>query len=138
MAVAVLDQPLHGITAVLIKRNGRAEHPDNMAMVTIVVLTLFNTFGIKLSEWFANIGTVLKIVGIYALLLLALFLGDNAIFGTTAQVIADTPPAPDNLAGAFVGVLWSYTGWHYASFVSGDAINPKRNRKTESVQRASL
>ena len=35
-----------------------------VAMVTIVVLTLFNTFGIKLSEWFANIGTVLKIVGI--------------------------------------------------------------------------
>jgi amino acid transporter len=24
-------------------------------------------------------------------------------------------------------VLWSYTGWHYASFVSGEARNPKRN-----------
>ena len=99
-----------------------------VAMATIVVLTLFNTFGIKVSEWFANIGTVLKIVGIYALLLLALILGDKAIFGDAAQAIAAAPDAaPDNLAGAFVGVLWSYTGWHYASFVSGDAINPKRN-----------
>jgi APA family basic amino acid/polyamine antiporter len=99
-----------------------------VAMATIVVLTLFNTFGIKLSEWFANIGTVLKIVGIYALLLLALVLGDKALFA--AEAVANTPitpPAPDNLAGAFVGVLWSYTGWHYASFVSGDALNPKRN-----------
>jgi APA family basic amino acid/polyamine antiporter len=99
-----------------------------VAMASIVVLTLFNTFGIKLSEWFANIGTVLKIVGIYTLLLLALMLGDKALFA--AEAVASAPinaPAPDNLAGAFVGVLWSYTGWHYASFVSGDAINPKRN-----------
>jgi APA family basic amino acid/polyamine antiporter len=99
-----------------------------VAMASIVVLTLFNTFGIKLSEWFANVGTVLKIVGIYALLLLALMLGDKALFAAEAVASASTvtPPA-DNLAGAFVGVLWSYTGWHYASFVSGDAINPKRN-----------
>jgi APA family basic amino acid/polyamine antiporter len=99
-----------------------------VAMASIIVLTLFNTFGIKLSEWFANVGTVLKIVGIYALLLLALMLGDKALFAAEAVASASTitPPA-DNLAGAFVGVLWSYTGWHYASFVSGDAINPKRN-----------
>src|SRR5690606_11447852 len=30
-----------------------------IAMFSIVVLTLFNTFGIRLSEWFANVGTVL-------------------------------------------------------------------------------
>ncbi len=99
-----------------------------VAMATIVVLTLFNTFGIKLSEWFANVGTVLKIVGIYALLVLALALGDKALFAAEAVASASgVTPAADNLAGAFVGVLWSYTGWHYASFVSGDAINPKRN-----------
>ncbi len=99
-----------------------------VAMATIVVLTLFNTFGIKLSEWFANIGTVLKIVGIYTLLVLALFLGESTIFAaSTVASVAGDAPVTDNLAGAFVGVLWSYTGWHYASFVSGDAINPKRN-----------
>jgi APA family basic amino acid/polyamine antiporter len=99
-----------------------------VAMGTIVVLTLFNTFGIKLSEWFANVGTVLKIVGIYALLILALILGDKALFAAEAvtQSVSATAPT-NNLAVAFVGVLWSYTGWHYTSFVSGDAINPKRN-----------
>lgn len=97
-----------------------------IAMGSVVVLTLFNTFGLKLSEWFANIGTVLKVIGIYILLLLALILGERTIFGETVAIASSTPPA-DNLAGAFVGVLWSYTGWHYASFVAGDAINPKRN-----------
>lgn len=97
-----------------------------LAMATVVVLTLFNTFGLKSSEWFANIGTVLKIIGIYGLLVLAMVLGKKDMFDS-AVVAADAAVQPDNLAGAFVGVLWSYTGWHYASFVSGEANNPKRN-----------
>ncbi|MBX7051908.1 MAG: amino acid permease [Flavobacteriales bacterium] len=104
------------------------ENEKYVAMSSVVVLTLFNTFGIKSSEWFANVGTVLKIIGIYALLLLALFLGDKMIFAHSSEIVdAVAPPKEDNLAGAFVGVLWSYTGWHYASFVSGEARNPKRN-----------
>jgi APA family basic amino acid/polyamine antiporter len=101
-----------------------------IAMLSIVVLTLFNTFGIRLSEWFANVGTVLKIVGIYALLFIALILGDQSVFGDVAAASTVPLPSPgegDDLAGAFVGVLWSFTGWHYASFVAGDAINPKKN-----------
>jgi APA family basic amino acid/polyamine antiporter len=100
-----------------------------LAMASILVLTLFNTFGLRSSEWFANISTVLKIVGIYMLLFMALFLGDKMIFGgDPVQLVNDLgEPQKNNLAGAFVGVLWSYTGWHYASFVSGDAQNPKRN-----------
>jgi APA family basic amino acid/polyamine antiporter len=104
------------------------ENEKWLAAGSIVLLTLFNTFGLKMSEWFANVGTVLKIVGIYALLFLALLLGQNAILHTAGDAIAaGAVPREDNLAGAFVGVLWSYTGWHYASFVSGDARNPKRN-----------
>jgi basic amino acid/polyamine antiporter, APA family len=99
-----------------------------IAMTSVLLLTLFNTFGLKSSEWFANLGTVLKIIGIYALLFAALLFGKNAIWETTQAAVAMAGgPNEDNLAGAFVGVLWSYTGWHYASFVSGDAINPKRN-----------
>ncbi len=99
-----------------------------VAALAIVVLTLFNTFGIKSSEWFANISTVLKIVGIYGLLILALFLGQREMLDAAgAVVIEKSSSGGPNYAMAFVGVLWSYTGWHYASFVAGDALNPKRN-----------
>lgn len=102
--------------------------PDDMkkyvAMLSIIALTLFNMFGIRLSEWFANIGTVLKILGIYGLILAAFILGDQS--NTTATVVTEAITEP-NYAGALVGVLWSYTGWHYASFVSGEAKNPARN-----------
>lgn len=98
------------------------------AAISIVVLTLFNTFGIRWSEWFANVSTILKIIGIYGLLILALFLGEKDAFASSqALILNPSDSGGPNYAGAFVGVLWSYTGWHYASFVAGDAINPKRN-----------
>ena len=99
-----------------------------IAMGAIVLLTLFNTFGIKSSEWFANISTVLKIIGIYALLILTVFLGDQAIFNKEI-IVSSTAElgSGSNYAIAFVGVLWSYTGWHYTSFVAGEARNPKRD-----------
>ena len=96
-----------------------------VAVVSIVVLTLFNTFGLRYSEWFANIGTMLKMIGIYALLVLLFVLGKEAVNpgGEIMPVLHDD----DDPAGAFVKVLWTFTGWHYASFVAGDAENPKRN-----------
>ncbi len=104
------------------------EYKPLVAAISVVILTLFNTFGIKSSEWFANISTVLKIVGIYGILIAALFLGTRDIFDTAGAVVVDAAASGgSNYAKAFVGVLWSYTGWHYASFVAGDASNPKRN-----------
>ena len=96
-----------------------------VAAISIVVLTLFNTFGLHYSEWFANVGTVLKMIGIYALLLCILVLGKEAV--NPEGIIAPAIHETDNLAGALVNVLWTFTGWHYASFVAGDARNPKRN-----------
>ena len=97
---------------------------STVAALSIVVLTLFNTFSLKSSEWFANIATVLKMIGIFGLIILLLIWGD-AHAGNTADVVM--VGGGMNWAGAFVGVLWSYTGWHYASFVSGDAKNPQRD-----------
>jgi APA family basic amino acid/polyamine antiporter len=101
-----------------------------IAALSIIVLTLFNTFTIRSSALFANFSTVAKIVGIMALLVAALLLGDRAIFSgeqTTAVVAPQTVTSWTAIAAAFVSVLWTYSGWHYASFVAGEAINPKRN-----------
>ena len=96
-----------------------------VAVISIVVLTLFNTFGLRYSEWFANIGTMLKMIGIYALLVAIMVLGKEMV--NPGGVFLPTLHEDDDLAGAFVKVLWTFTGWHYASFVAGDAENPKRN-----------
>lgn len=96
-----------------------------VAVVSIVVLTLFNTFGLQYSEWFANIGTMLKMVGIYALLVAIMVLGKESV--NPGGSFLPSLREEDDPAGAFVKVLWTFTGWHYASFVAGDAKNPKRN-----------
>lgn len=95
-----------------------------VAAVSIVILTLFNTFSLKSSEWFANIATILKMIGIFGLIILLLFFGTSPV--DSGPIVA-TESGEWDWAKAFVGVLWSYTGWHYASFVSGDAQNPKRD-----------
>lgn len=96
-----------------------------VAAIAIVVLTLFNAFSLRGSEWFANIATILKMIGIFGVIIILLFLGQSTSENTA---LIDMPTHTEfNWAKAFVGVLWSYTGWHYASFVSGDANNPKRD-----------
>lgn len=98
--------------------------------VSIVVLTLFNMFSLNSSKQFANISTVLKIVGIYGLLVLLVMLGDRSVFEGSipmGEIMSSEKAQGFHWASAFVGVLWSYTGWHYASFVTSDAENPKRN-----------
>ena len=93
--------------------------------IAIVVLTLFNAFSLKGSDWFANIGTILKMIGIFGVIIVLLFWGTSP---ESSEVVSTTQDlVPFNWAKAFVGVLWSYTGWHYASFVSGDAKNPQRD-----------
>ena len=96
-----------------------------VAAGSVVVLTLFNTFGLRYSEWFANAGTILKMIGIYALLVSIVALGKEAVVpdGGFTPVLHEG----DDFAGALVKVLWTFTGWHYASFVAADAENPKRN-----------
>ena len=96
-----------------------------VAAIAIVVLTLFNAFSLKGSEWFANIATILKMIGIFGVIIILLFMGQSAT-GNDA-LVGMASQSEFNWAKAFVGVLWSYTGWHYASFVSGDAKNPQRD-----------
>jgi APA family basic amino acid/polyamine antiporter len=101
-----------------------------VAASSIVILTLFNMFSLDSSKWFANVSTVLKIVGIYGLLILLLFLGTNNIFDNSisvSEIFSNEKAQGFGWAKAFVGVLWSYSGWHYASFVTNEAENPKRN-----------
>jgi APA family basic amino acid/polyamine antiporter len=45
-----------------------------------------------------------------------------------ASVFAHTPPEDlsSALAVAFIGVLWSYGGWHHVSFMAGEAKDPQR------------
>lgn len=97
-----------------------------VAVLTIVVVTIVNIVRVKAAEVFANTFTGLKLIGISGLILIGFFWGDAGTM-SSAEVVAEPT---GNLAVAFglalIGVLWSYGGWQHASYVSGEAIDPRR------------
>ncbi len=104
-----------------------------VAVAAIVIVTTYNIFGVKIGEYFSNIFTGLKILGILALILTGLYI---ALYDS-AQLIDVPKQVPEDLSGAFalalVGVLFSYGGWQHTSFLSGEAKNA-----SYSIPRAML
>ena len=100
------------------------------AMSIIIFVTVINIFGVKISEIFSSIFTSLKIIGIAIIVLVGLFFTQNTV-STQGVAMPNSPALPTDMwsafAAAFIGVLWSYGGWHHVSFLSGEAKNPRRN-----------
>ncbi|MBU6339974.1 MAG: amino acid permease [Bacteroidetes bacterium] len=96
-----------------------------LALGIIVFLTVVNLFGVNIGEWIANLFTGAKLIGLLLIMAAAVWWAPS---GGPMQAPA---AAPDNLWGAlaiaFVGVLWSYGGWHHASFMAGETANPQKN-----------
>jgi APA family basic amino acid/polyamine antiporter len=82
----------------------------------IVLLTIINVAGVRAGGIFSDVFTVLKLVGITALI------GAGLVFGSSATTeFADRAMPGAGLATAFplalIGVLFSYGGWHHATSV---------------------
>src|SRR5262249_3455434 len=118
-----------------------------LAVVVILGLTIWNTFGVQQGKWLQNIFTVAKI-GALALLIvigLTITLNSQAVernFANLWQGIATTDQTldlkrklavgPELLAwmvvgGALVGALFSADAWHNVAFTAGEVRNPRRN-----------
>jgi len=99
-----------------------------VAIIAIIIVTLINIFRAKYAEIFSNIFTGLKLIGIILLIVIGLLLGSSETFTLNIpEKIPDSGSWITAFGLALVGVLWSYGGWQHASYVSGEAINAKRN-----------
>ena len=98
-----------------------------VAIITVTVLTAINLVGVGASQWLANIFTGLKLLAIIGIIVCGI------VFYEPSAVNLDWSIAnnkPDNLASgmllALIGVLWSFGGWHHASYLAGEAQNPRK------------
>lgn len=96
------------------------------AIISIVLVTAVNVFGVKTGEFFSNLFTVLKLLGIFLIIALGI------LWAAPAEGLFETEINPEkSLSSAFalalIGVLWSYGGWHHTSYLAGEAKNPKRD-----------
>jgi APA family basic amino acid/polyamine antiporter len=99
-----------------------------VSILLIVVLSIVNSLGVNISQWFANIFTVLKLVAMALIILFSL----SYFFGETEAVQwSGLSETSENMFSAFflalIGVLWSFGGWHHASYLAAETINPKVN-----------
>jgi len=98
------------------------------AIGAIIVVTAVNIVRVKAGEIFSNIFTGLKLLGVLGLIAVGLLGGKSATLAAPPPTApaAGTTPLLAGFGLALIGVLWSYGGWQHASFVAGEARDPRR------------
>ncbi|WP_235298955.1 APC family permease [Portibacter marinus] len=99
-----------------------------ISIILIALLSMVNCLGVNISQLFSNVFTVLKLS---AMILIVLF--------SFSYLLGDQP-SPEwqgalsfdgHLISAFflalIGVLWSFGGWHHASYLASETVNPTIN-----------
>ncbi len=98
-------------------------------VAVVVIVSAINIFRVKLVEWFTNIFTGLKLLGIGAIILTGLIWGSSAMMNITPAESLPGTSGTNTLSAfglALIGVLWSFSGWHHISYLSGEAKNAKK------------
>ncbi len=97
-----------------------------LAALVIAGLTLINMRGVGVSNSLVSILTVLKLLAIGGIVLVAFLFYDPAQVRPVFDLGSGAPPdLMGKLLIALVGVLWSFGGWHHASYLAGEADRPQ-------------
>ncbi|HUR31679.1 MAG TPA: amino acid permease [Saprospiraceae bacterium] len=91
-----------------------------IALSALLLVTVINLIGVRLSTIFSSTITLMKVLGIGIIVIICLAYGHQLI-NNLQTVGGDTVKV--SFGVALIGVLWSYGGWHHASYVSGEVHN---------------
>ncbi len=105
------------------------EWSTSIAIVAIILLSGINYLGVKPGEITLNLFTVLKLLGIGALVLASLALV-GPVRGQAVAEIPAQPAGPASMIGllgaALVPVLFSYGGWQQTNFIAEEVVDAER------------
>lgn len=98
-----------------------------VAIGVIGGLTLVNVVGVQVSQSLANLFTGLKLLAIVGIALVGILYYDPAQVDFNLGLVKQEGQSVFiGLLIALIGVLWSYGGWHHASYVAGETINAQK------------
>ncbi len=98
-----------------------------LAASAIAGLTAINCVGVGVSQALANVFTGIKLLAIAGIIVAGFVFYEPAKVNLSFSLAENLPV--DWFSGMFVGliaVLWSFGGWHHASYLAGEAINPQK------------
>ncbi len=99
-----------------------------IAAVTMLVLTVVNMRGVNVSQGIINFFSTLKLLAILGIIVAGFVFYDPVKVPLDFSLTHDMPPNLGvALLTALIGVFFSTGGWHHASYVSGEALDAKRN-----------
>lgn len=97
------------------------------AIVVVLGLTLINGIGVNLSQALANIFTGLKLLAMVAIVVVGFLFFEPEKVTLEFSLVENTPPSLlSGLLIGLIGVLWSFGGWHHASYLAGETINAQK------------
>lgn len=99
-----------------------------IAVITLLVLTVINCLGVRAGGTVQSALMVLKVFAIGFLVLAGAFLAGPSHF--SLKPLTDQPVSPHLLSSfgaAMVPVLFAYGGWQTACFVAGELKEPRRD-----------
>lgn len=105
-----------------------------VAALTMLGLTAINLLGVHVSQGLSNLFTGLKLAAIAAIVVVGWWYYDPTKVALDFSLAQGVPqPLIPALLTGLIGVFFSVGGWHHATYVAGEAINPRR-----TVPRAML
>lgn len=98
-----------------------------LAIGVILGLTGINILGVQASQTFANLFTGLKLIAMVAIVGVGIYFFKDSTVELNFSLAQNQPENIGSaLLVALIGVLWSFGGWHHASYLAGEAIDAKR------------
>jgi amino acid transporter len=89
------------------------------ACSAVAVLTAINVFGVRQGKWTQNFLTVVKALGLLAIVVVGLVAPRAEV---TTKTVEGFP-----LSVALIMVLYTFGGWNEMAYVAAEVKNPKRN-----------
>jgi APA family basic amino acid/polyamine antiporter len=121
--IASLAAGLGATVAPMLGLGGTAA-PRIIGTLAIVALTLVNAMGLRPGKWLQNSLSITKLAAFAALLALGALVAHPSSGGLTPFFVAGDRPA--GVAAALIPVLFAYSGWNAATYVSGEMRDPGR------------
>jgi len=102
-----------------------------LSISVLIILSIINIFGVKIGNLFATIITTTKLIGIFGVIIIGVFLGTQPLNFHFNLSDFHNPLHPDlGFFSAFglasIGVFFSYGGFHHASYLAGEVKNPSK------------
>jgi APA family basic amino acid/polyamine antiporter len=97
-----------------------------VAIVSIIILTIINTLGVKLGALVQNFFTFTKMALLGLLVVFGLLHGSIENL-TSGGIIPSLSGLAGPLGLALIAVLWAYDGWIEITYIAGEVKNPQRN-----------